>query len=127
LCEDNGPARRTLSANVERVGRMTTTKRYQIVDGPGAVETVDAFKYAYSKSHDFSVTFDLKDESQRQPAASQTTITCTAKVVGLNYESGSDGMFIITMHVSGPGIRGEAKGFYDANRRRGYVDITTYR
>jgi hypothetical protein len=121
LFGDNGPARRTLSANVERVGRMTTTKRYQIADGPGIGETVDAFKYAYSKSHEFSVTFTLSEESR--PA----TIACAAKVVGLNYESGSDGMFIIVMHISGPGIRGEAKGFYDANRRRGYVDITTYR
>ncbi len=96
-----------------------TTKRFKIVDGPGAGATMDAFKYAYSKSHDFDVNFSLRETSD------ETTISSMAQVVGLSYESGSDGMFIITMHVHiEPFGLCIANGFYDAQRRNGYIDVT---
>lgn len=93
-----------------------TIAGFQIVEGPGTHELVDALKYAYHPDNPHRVEFALKPKNFQGSLAIKRL---KAQVVSLNYESGSEGMFIVKMYMQG--VPGLTEAFYDAQRRRGTV------
>lgn len=87
-------------------------EHFVINDGPNADLTVDAYKYAYAPGGDFRVSFSNIGHNR--------VVSHRAQVVGLEYESGARGMFLIKVNI--PGYK-TSKGFYNANRREGFIDL----
>ncbi len=86
------------------------SQQFQITNGPGVGELVDAFKYAFHKHHTHTATF-----------TSSLNMSIVLTVTGLSYESGSYGMFLIE---GCSGVLGRVKGFYNANKREGFLEET---
>lgn len=97
-----------------------------IVDGPGTAELLDALKYAYDKTHPFTVTFKFHWSSD---VGVITTLPLEAKVFGVRYEAGTSGAYIIQVYarIGSVGIWENLEGFYNANMRRGALHPKTGR
>lgn len=124
-----------------KVSRMATnpcrtdvyTLPFDVLDGPNADRVLDAFKYAYSDSGDkVAAKFSLQcTDSEPQLGA---VVICgilreeiSAQITAVRYESGSPGMFSLSMRISEVIIGGLAwdwaEGFYNANARKGYFHL----
>lgn len=92
------------------------TQTFEIADGPNAERLVDAFKYAFTKDWNARVTFAgptfFKGCLRR--------FEHEAQVVGLSYDSGSEGSFTIMVNI--PGFR-TSTGHYNAQRRTGRIEL----
>lgn len=98
----------------------STTIRANVTSGPGAADMVHSFLYAYSPSR-IPVHFTVEIET---PGRGTHETEFDAIVTGLRYESGSYGMFIIEFYVASHSGWGNCSGFYDAQRRHGWFDMT---
>ncbi len=103
-----------------KVSRMTTTKvQYEILDGPAADRIIDSYKYAFTKDVTVEVELTLTPRDSRlRGKLTQRKISAT--VIGLRYESGTPGMFILWVNTSLPKhVQVQEGGFYNANTRKG--------
>lgn len=101
----------------------TTTVQYDVLDGPSADRVIDSFKYAFTKGCTVEVEFTLTPRNTRlRGKLAQRKVTAT--VTGLQYESGSPGMFILWVNIQMPHHSQTVKGsFYDANHRKGVLEF----
>ncbi len=83
---------------------------FEIIDGPSADRVIDSFKYAYDRNTKVLVTFTIKQDFTGGPI--------TGQVVGMRYESGAPGMYILVVEFNN-GF-GQRKLFYNANKRIGH-------
>jgi len=91
----------------ERGRRMST---FKIIDGPSTDRVIDSFKYAYDRTAHVQVTFIIKQGYTGGPL--------TGQVVGVEYESGAPGMFL--MKVDFNNGFGRRTVFYNATKRTGH-------
>jgi hypothetical protein len=81
---------------------------------------IDAFKYAYPDREASRLNVEL-----HLAISPRLTTPYLVQVTGLSYESGAEGMFNFTGNLVGRS--GTVKGFYDARRRQGIIDVTRSR
>lgn len=91
----------------------------QITDGPSADKVLDAVKYAYDKTVTmkpwFEILLDAKTPAPYTSSKPERTRILADKIVGISYESGAPGMFILTMYA----LDGTYEAFYNASTRKG--------
>lgn len=93
----------------------------QIVGGPTHSALCDALEYAYNTENPHTVTFSVV----RPPYGNGIRYHVQAKVVGLLYESGAPGMFMVTLlPLDCPFLnKGLTTGFYNVRAQRGYLNV----
>ncbi len=106
------------------VNRMIYKKKFKatIINGPSKMDLLTAFAYAYSKEHDFSVTFYMVDEDENlkerlwYKIAGKDGAPLKARIIGISYEDGSGNKFLIEGYLD-----------YYCNKKTDYsVHFTAY-
>lgn len=94
--------------------------RYIVTNGPSADRIVDSLRYAYTPGVKIPAVFTgvIRPDSAVAPASTEFELTVT--VTSVEYESGSEGMFILTARASG---FTSVTGFYNANSRTGQFHL----
>ena len=95
---------------------------FNILNGPSAGMLVDALKYAYDPNSAMRVqfTFIPQDPALRRLVGMRTL---TAIVTGVRYESGAAGLFLIRIAIENKNFSAPREGFYDANTRKGHIEV----
>lgn len=91
------------------------TEKVDIVSGPSHLEVCNSFAYAFNLLNPHTALFRL--------LVGQAPVSIRAKVTGLTYESGAEGMFVIKANFILLGRNVTAEGFYDAKRQTGHFNV----
>ncbi len=89
-----------------------------IVCGPSWLDLCIAYAYAFNEANPHRASFTLG-----KVTVGKMTMIVRAQVIGLEYESGAEGMFNIKANFYYLGRDVQATGFYDAKRQKGYFRI----
>jgi hypothetical protein len=92
-----------------------------VVNGPSAADIVNSLLYAYGR-HNLPVRFTV--DWVNNVTRHRKNVEFDVNIVGVIYESGSPGMFIIKFYIVGLAELGLCEGFYNANRRTGTLAMT---
>lgn len=104
----------------------TTTSKviettFSITKGPSASDITNSLLYAFSPNKLYlSFTGEARDEDM-----TPWTLSFEAVAVGVAYESGAPGMLLVRLRAANgyEKILGKVVGFYNANTRRGTLQI----
>lgn len=97
----------------------TSSVKTKIVNGSNADRVIDALKYAFDKKHPHKIELVLQREVEHTGSVLRQKVY--ARVLGVEYESGTFGMFVLKVNMTAFGISGMFRLFYNANTREGYV------
>lgn len=97
----------------------TSSVKIEIVDGSNADRVVDAFKFAFDKKYRLKIELTLQREIKHTGSVLRQKVQ--ARVIGVEYESGTYGMFVLKVNMTAFGMSGMFLLFYNANTRKGYV------
>lgn len=94
--------------------------QFTVIDGPNAADVTNCLLYAYSPRPMF---VQFKCEVSGLGQGRQTT-EFDAVITAVKYESGSPGLFLIEFFPIGFSGWSNGHGYYNANRRRGTLEMT---
>ena len=98
----------------------TSSVKIKIVNGSSADKVIDALKYAFDEKHRLKIELNLQREAGNL-TDSRLRQKVYAQVIGVEYESGTYGMFVLKVNMTAFGMSGMFRLFYNANTREGYV------
>lgn len=95
--------------------------QFTVIDGPNAADAIISLLYAYSPRPMF---VHFKCEINVPGLGRQQTTEFDAVITAAKYESGAPGMFMIEFFPIGYSGWSNGHGYYNANRRRGALEMT---
>jgi hypothetical protein len=101
-------------------------EKYDIVErttNPSVEQILKAFASGLSSDSFQMVTFSIIDHDTTTAMARKVEMLVHLQVTSLAYESGKPGMLLGGKVVANDRLVGTAKGFYDAAKKTGYLDI----